>query len=73
MAISYCMSPNELRLLRRYDTSVFASRNDGSQGFSTSAFVRVSWAADALVCPLITFDTPFKRADREVCRARRTM
>ena len=27
------------------------------------------WAADVLVCPLITLDTSFKRADREVCRA----
>ena len=35
-AISYCMSPNELRLPRRYDTSVFAPRNDGSRGSSTS-------------------------------------
>ena len=41
-AISYCMSPNELRLPRRYDTSVFAPRNDGSRGSSTSPFVRVS-------------------------------
>ena len=41
-AISYCMSPNELRLPRRYDTSVFAPRNDGSRGSSTSPNVRAT-------------------------------
>jgi hypothetical protein len=43
-AISYCMSPNELRLPHRYDTSVFAPRNDGSRGFSIGPNVRATHA-----------------------------